>query len=47
MNWFVLVNGVCYLAAAMWSAYKGHGLWSFVWFSYGTSALALAFLEGK
>lgn len=47
MNWFVVANGLCYLAASVWSLYKGHYLWAFVWFSYGTSALALGSLEGK
>ena len=45
MNYFVLGNGVLYLCAAAYSLWQGHGMWGFVWFSYGSSALVLALLE--
>jgi hypothetical protein len=45
MNYFVLFNGFLYLGAAAYSLWQGHGMWGFVWFSYGTSALVLAMLE--
>ena len=42
MNWFVLINGILYLAGAVWSLAKGNPAWSFVWLCYGASALVLA-----
>lgn len=48
MNYFVVVNGVLYLVAGLYSLYQGqgHAAWAVVWFSYGVSALVLSMLEG-
>jgi hypothetical protein len=47
MNYFVLLDGFLYLGASAYSLWQGHGMWSFVWLSYGTITLVLALLEGK
>jgi len=47
MNYFVLVNGLVYLAATGFSLSKGHWLYSLIWFSYAVSALVMFTMEGK
>lgn len=46
MNYFVMLNGICYLLAGGYSTWQGHYMWSFVWVCYGLSAMALSGLEG-
>ena len=47
MNWFVLINGVVYVCAGVYSLWYGHALWALVWWFYGGSAFIMAFLESQ
>jgi hypothetical protein len=47
MNYFVIINGILYVAAAGFSLYQGHVKWAVVWLCYGVSALVMCTMEGK
>lgn len=47
MNYFVVINGILYVAASVYSTYQGDSKWGIIWMCYGISALVLCTMEGK